>query len=412
MNLSHYIPELPPRAWMLLGGDAFSSIGSGLVMPFLIVYLHRVRGIDLATGGAALSMLAFAGLVGGPVSGVLVDRLGARNAWVFALVVEALGAALIIFIREPWQAFVALAVFGFGIAVSWPALFSAFNSVVSPAQRPTMFAAHYALLNAGFGIGGIIGGLVVRIDAPRTFELVFALDALSFLVLAVFLMTLREVGLRYRSEDPEESPGSYRAVLRDRVFLRVWLLAVVLIIVGYSQLTSSFPAYATGEGGISTRALGFVFATNTFVIVVAQLVVLRALAGILRTRALVLLSGLWAACWLATLGGGQLEGGGLAGVVFAFALALFALGETIVAATVAPIVNDLASDALRGRYNGLYSLSWSVGSVIGPAAAGFMLDRDLASPLFVALIVGCAVAALLASWLENDLPIEANVITR
>ena len=40
------LPVFPRDAWMLLGGVGLSALGSGLTLPFLLVYLHQVRGLE------------------------------------------------------------------------------------------------------------------------------------------------------------------------------------------------------------------------------------------------------------------------------------------------------------------------------------------------------------------------------
>jgi hypothetical protein len=37
-------PRLPREVWILQGGGLLNSFGNGLVLPFLIIYLHNVRG--------------------------------------------------------------------------------------------------------------------------------------------------------------------------------------------------------------------------------------------------------------------------------------------------------------------------------------------------------------------------------
>ena len=91
----------------MLSGDLLSAIGTGLSLPFFIVYLHRVRGIDLAVAGLIVAAGPFASLAGNPISGVLVDRIGARRTVLVGLVVAAAGAASIAFVTEPWQGFAA-----------------------------------------------------------------------------------------------------------------------------------------------------------------------------------------------------------------------------------------------------------------------------------------------------------------
>ena len=82
------------------------------------------------------------------------------------------------------------------------------------------------------------------------------------------------------------------------------------------------------------------------------------------------LCGLWALCWGITLAGGRLGGGATAVAVFALAMVVFAIGETLLSPTLAPMVNDLAPDELRGRYNGVSTLAWTTGYMAGPVLGG------------------------------------------
>ena len=75
-----WLPVLPGAAWRLLGGECLSAVGSGLTLPFLLVYLHEVRGLDLAVAGLAMACLAAAGFVANPLGGALSDRARARRS--------------------------------------------------------------------------------------------------------------------------------------------------------------------------------------------------------------------------------------------------------------------------------------------------------------------------------------------
>lgn len=285
--------------------------------------------------------------------------------------------------------------------------------IVAKHQRSAVFSVHYAAINLGIGIGGLLGGIMVDTSDASTFELVYYLDALTFIpFIFMLLFFLRNVGGAVRADpDTADLPApTYLSVLRDKRFLRVLMLMVLLVTIGYGQLESSFPAFTTRPGGISTRALGVTFAANTFFIVIAQLLVLRWLEGRRRTRAIVILAFLWAACWGTVLVGGTLGSGLDATATFAFAAVLFAFGETIVSPTLSPMVQDLATDRTRGRYSAVFSMTWMVGSVIGPALAGFFLDLGKPGMLFAILIGGCFGAAWLARDLENHIPPDANVV--
>jgi hypothetical protein len=41
-------PQLPRDVWLLQAGGVANSVGNGLTLPFLAIYLHGVSGFSLA----------------------------------------------------------------------------------------------------------------------------------------------------------------------------------------------------------------------------------------------------------------------------------------------------------------------------------------------------------------------------
>jgi MFS family permease len=199
-------------------------------------------------------------------------------------------------------------------------------------------------------------------------------------------------------------------VLADRTFLRLWALTALLVAAGYAQYHAAFPAFATGSGGLDVDELGIAFAANTFVVAVLQLVSLRAMRGRRRTRGLALAGVVFAAAWLVTLLGERAGGGAAALLVFVLAMALLGVGETLVPPSLPPLVNELATDELRGRYNGVSTLAWTTGFAAGPALAGLFLASGHAHALFLVLAGCCALVSAGAVRLERRLAPSANLV--
>jgi MFS family permease len=400
-------PALPRQAWLLLAGVGLSALGSGLTLPFLLVYLNQVRGLELEVAALVVSTVALAGLAGNPLGGFLADRRGPRDAVAAGLVVAAVGAFAMAGVREAWQAFAAAAVVGLGAAVVWPSQDALLAAVVRSEQRSSAFAVHHALLNLGFGVGGLAAAALVGGSSPRGFELVYVLDGVSFLAFLPLLLALPS--LRGTAAG-DAAAGGFRRVLRDRLFRRVWALTALLVAVGYAQYHAAFPAYATGSGGLAVGELGVALAANTFVVAALQLFTLRAMRGRRRTRGLALVALSFATAWLVTLAAGQLGDGAAALAGFSLAMALLALGETVVAPSLPPLVNELACDELRGRYNGLSTLAWTTGFITGPAVAGLALAAGHPEALFLGLIAGCGVVGIGWLRLERHLPASVNLV--
>ena len=173
-------------------------------------------------------------------------------------------------------------------------------------------------------------------------------------------------------------------------------------------MEAGFPAFARQVSEVSTRTIGFAFAANTLVIVGLQFLVLRRIDGRRRTRVFLGLVVLWMAAWL-LLGATGLVAGTLAAAVGVVVFhVLFGLGETILQPTVPAIVNDLATDRDRGRFNAVSAGAFQVGAITAPVVAGWMLDRRLGSA-FIGLLLGCLVlVAVLALALERRISPEVN----
>lgn len=412
MGVRGWLPTLPRPAWVLLAGDALSALGSGLTLPFLVIYLHEVRGIDLSLAGAAASTIALAGFAGNPLGGSLADRFGARSAVALGLLVAGAGAWSLALVEHAWQAFPAAALSGLGVAMVWPAQDALLATLVSPEQRPDVFSVRHATLNAGFALGGLVAAAVVSDESVSQFVVLYLVDGATFLAFIPILLTLPNPKPRRDGGDASTAApaAGYRTVLRDAAFRRVWILTAALVAVGYAQLNSTFPAFAARDGGVSPGAVGLAFAANTAGVVLLQLVTLRLLRGRRRTSALAFTALFWAGAWLLTAVAGGAGGHGGAVALFAAAALVFALGETCMSPSVAPIVNDLASDELRGRYNGLFTMAWTTGFAIGPVAGSMALDAGSGSGVFIVLAGLCAGLAWAGHGLHAKLPAAIDVV--
>ena len=72
-------PHLPRDVYVLQLGGLLNAFGNGIVLPFLIIYLHNVRGISLGVAGLAAATQSATGLASGFLGGSLSDRIGAKR---------------------------------------------------------------------------------------------------------------------------------------------------------------------------------------------------------------------------------------------------------------------------------------------------------------------------------------------
>jgi len=74
------------------------------------------------------------------------------------------------------------------------------------------------------------------------------------------------------------------------------------------------------------------------------------------------------------------------------------------------IVNDLASDRDRSRFNAVSAGSFQIGAVTAPIVAGWLLSRQLSGVLIGVIVAGLVGVAVLAMALERQITPEVNGI--
>jgi predicted MFS family arabinose efflux permease len=393
-------PRLPRAVWTLEAGGLVNAFGNGITYPFVVIYLHNVRGFSLGIAGLVLAVNGIFSLLASPCAGWLSDKIGGRLTLAGALVLMATGIAAFPLIREEWHAFLAMAVVGAGNGSFWPSQSTLLAGLAPRERRHAAYALQRVSRNLGIGLGGLTGGLIATTANPTSFTVLFLVDAATFLGFVGVLAFVPDPDLPPVEEG--ERPGRYRDVLRDRLLLGIVGLNILFVSAGYAQF-ELLPVFAKNEAGVSERAIGVIFLVNTLVIVLAQLPVARLLEGRRRMPALALMTCLWAGAWLIILVSGATLEALAAAIVFACAGLVFGLGECFQGPTQGALVADLAPPRLRGRYMAMSTISWEIGFVVGPAFGGFILDHE---PLALwPLAAGvCLLAGVGALALERGIP--------
>ena len=213
-SLGSFWHDLPREGKLLLSTVVFQFIGTGLVLPFHVVYLHEVRDFPLADVGLLLGISPLVGFLAVGPGGAAIDRIGARRVMIICLGLFVLGDVAMALASTQRVAAVALVLSGAAFGLSWPTIQSMIAVIVPSHLRQRYFGIQFALLNLGIGIGGIIGGLYVDVDRLVTFQAIYLGDAVSYLPsLLLLLGPLRQVAGRPERDDSDDG-GDGRLPLR------------------------------------------------------------------------------------------------------------------------------------------------------------------------------------------------------
>lgn len=352
--------SLPAAYWTIWSGTLVNKTG-GFVVPFMALYITRERHESEGVAGAVMSLYGAGSILAGFIGGTLADHLGRRATMLLSLFGGAASILLVGLASSLPQICVATFAMGWLSEMYRPAVWAMVADVVPPVDRQRAYGHMYWVANLGFAIAPLLAGLAAR----TSYLTLFVVDAATMAAYGVIVL------LRVSETRPAEAVAAGRsggpglgAVLSDRTFMGVVLLNLGTALVMWQNGTA-LPIDMLRHG-ISAGDYGSLIAINGVMIVLLQPLVTRVIAR--RKRAVVLA--------LSSLLFGV--GFGLHGVVvayagYALAIAVWTLGEIANLPTSSAVVADLAPPALRGRYQGVYGMSWGVASCVGPLVGGFFL---------------------------------------
>jgi MFS family permease len=368
---------LPRPVLILQGGNALNNFGSGLILPFEIIYLHAVRGFSTATAGLVLATVMGTAAVVTLPSGALLDHFSPKRILIVGNVVNAVGYGGLAFVHRPWQAFVCSAVGGAGFGLVGTAGQVLTLTMVTPEQRAESTALRRVSGNFGLGLGATVAGFIVAATHDlRAFQSLYLFDAVTYVVFAVVVgIWIRDPGVTHLPSPSEDATG-FRAVARDRLLLALIAGNLALIMIGGAFFSNILPPFAEAHTPVGPVGIGVVIAVNTFFIVVAQVPATRVVTRMRRTHALFATSTVFAVGLLAVLPATLTQSTVAATTVLVGVAIVIAVAECAQFIVLGPLVAEIAPPHLLGRYMSLYQLSFMAGVALGPAVGGVLLGTS------------------------------------
>jgi MFS family permease len=361
---------------ILQAGNALNYFGYGLVLPFEIIYLHQIRGFSTATAGLVLAATMGTSAIVTPPTGAVLDRYSAKAIVVAGSLASALGYAGFAYVDRPWQAFACSIAGGAGLGAAGTANRTLMVRLVRPDQRVAAFALNRVAGNFGIGSGATVAGFIVAsAQGLSSFQILYLFDAVTSAGLALIVLAAVP-GLRAETVTAIDANGTgFRAVARDRAFVTVIALNIVLVVVGHTFFSNILSPFAKAHTPVGPAAIGIIFLVNTSFIVIAQIPAVRVVARMRRTHAFAVTGALFAVSLLAVLPATLIHSELAAASLLAGVAIVFAVGEVVHILVLGPLVADMAPAHLLGRYLSLYSLTFTLSLAIGPAIGGLLLQR-------------------------------------
>ncbi len=376
-----------PRVVWLLAGAALVNRAGTMVLPFLSLYLTHDIGLTAARAGQIIGCFGLGSMAGSYLGGRLSDRLGAMRVQQLSLFLS--GVGFLLFIRL--KSFSSLAVGVLVLATISEAFRPAIMSAVAQYSGPDHRARSFALLRLAVNLGMAIGPAVAGYLAYYGYAWLFVGDALTCWAAGLILVVV----FRGKTEAADLPARSFQTAgnspWRDGPFL-LFLLLICLLGMTFFQVWSTMPIFLREFYHSSERAIGGLLSINALLIVIFEMLLIRAVEHLDRMRVVAI--------------GALLVGAGLALLplgppyaVAVLAIAILTLGEMLALPIANVIVAERAGTSETGKYMGAYTLAFSTAFVFGPVAGTAIYEHVGADVLWysigaLGLLLALAFAAL------------------
>ncbi len=378
---------LPPAFWWIWVGTLVNHVGA-FVLTFLAFYVTRELGWSAASAGAILALYGAGNAVGSVVGGALADRVGRRPTLLVAHVCTAALMALLTLADTRISLAIGVTTLGIAMTAVRPAYAAMIADIVPEADRVRAFALRYWAVNLGFAISPVLGGVLAGVS----YDVLFLADAVTTLVTALVIWARVPESHPHRGRPRHErriDAESLGVVLGDRVFLGFVVVTFLVATVIMQHLTTL--PIAMADDGLTPEEYGAAMAVNGVLIVLATVPVSGWLQRFAPMHVLAVSALVTGAGFTATAVADEVA-------VYAMTVAVWTFGEILGAPVATAVVAGLSPANARGRYQGVFTLSWSGAGALAPLVGGGVYAAYGGTALWVAcgaVTAVCAAAYLL-----------------
>lgn len=369
----------PMRRYFL--GVYVTCFAAGLTLSLYVVYLHNILHFSTGFSTMLLATCALAGLLSSPVWGTLTDKVGPVKVLLGSGVCSAGALMFWSQIHSHRGAIFAGLVMAIFAGAGWGPGGTLLVRLVDHEHRQRAYGFNFMLVNFGMGSGGLVSALVVDLHHPASFRWLYMGNALVSLIGGVVYATLWRYGHVQAREEDSHSANTregWAYVLRDHRLAHYVIGSITLMLGGYAAVDAGLSLFVVNNLHLSVHVIGIFLFVDTSVIVVAQLFVINFIQGRSRTRVLAIVGASWFVFWV-ILGASLALPALFAIIAISAAMVIFALGETLLSPVGPAIVNEIAPEHLRGRYNTAQGLSWGLSGTVAPTITAIFFDHGISN---------------------------------
>lgn len=392
--------EYPFQFWLLFVGMLISTSGASMIWPFLMIYASHRLEMPLTVVASLLSLNALVGLITSFLGGPLIDRFGRKWIMVVSLALNGLAYLTLGYADSYLQFAVLLSISGAVNPLYRVGADAMMADLIPKEKRIDAYALLRLSNNLGVAIGPAFGGFI----AASSYNLAFFFASAGMMIYGLLIARLaretlpaRETydpaGLALKENPPKEKFGGYLDILKDFPYMG-FIVAFTLVMMCASLIWVLLPVYAMDVHNVPIKMYGFIPTVNALMVVTLQLFVTRLTKRFSPLPVVAIGSVFYTVAVGAVMFMHDFWG-------FMVCMVVLTIGELIIVPTSSTYVANHAPVDKRGRYMGLYAITWGVASGIAPVFGGHLNDVYGPSATWIGGAVVGAIGVLAFSLLDR-----------
>jgi len=355
-----------------------------MVLPFLSVYLTSSLGFSVQQAGFILSSFGIGSVIGSYLGGALSDRYGHFFVQFISLVLSGFIFIYLSGITEYFSLLIGVLALSIIAESLRPANATSVSFYARPENVSRAFSLNRMAINLGFSIGPAIGGLLASI----AYRWLFVADGTTCILAGIFFFIYFRKRKGYEPHKIRKTEETIKAksAYRDRKFLVFVFLSSCFAIL-FFQLFMSLPLYYREVYQLSEHKIGGLLAFNGLIVFSLEMILVYILQRKYNIPTLILIGMVTMAFSFFLL---NLY---FHNFILILAMFLLSLAEIFAMPFMATFVVQQSSEANRGSYMGLYTISFSIAHIFAPVLGATIITHFGYNTLwwiisFVSILIG------------------------
>lgn len=367
--LSKYIQSfrgINRNVWTIASVLLINRAGS-MVLAFCTLYFITELHFSKTVAGYVMSCFGIGSILGSLLGGYLADRFNQKIIMTSSLVLSGFTLLSILYTTNPWSISIIIFCYALLSDAFRPSSSAQISANSTDINRTRSITLMRLAINLGLAIGPAVGGYVAY---EFGYKNLFIIDAFTSFGAAIYLWLAFEPNKQKKNtENSDLSSVKSISAYRDSHFL-IFILLVACYGICFFQLINLVPNYFKEVYHYNEKLIGYLFALNCLIVVVAEMPMVAWLDHKKIPFTLIALGCFCISVALSILYFNQ------GNIIWSSAfVVIFTLSEILAMPYMMNITLQRAPKDRQGQYSALYSVSYGIALALAPSVGLGLADR-------------------------------------